>query len=118
MVNGNNPEGVTTPAPISDADSRARKEPGCETFGHQPGCYYGQEGRECVCGLVRARLVEERKNGLPCTLVADDGMYCGTSFEVRCTGPWRCIEAGGCFWRRWHQLSADKMRKCDAGLDD
>ena len=66
----------------------------------------------------RARLVEERKNGLPCTLVCDDGIHC-TGFEVRCTGPWRCIEAGGCFWRRWHQLPPDKMRKkCDGGLDD
>lgn len=88
MANGNNPEGVTTPAPISDADSRAR-------------------------------LVEERKNGLPCTLVADDGLYCGKGFEVRCTGPWRCIETGGCFWRRWHGIPAGKMsKKCDGGLDD
>jgi hypothetical protein len=88
MVNGNNSEGVTTPAPISDADSRAR-------------------------------LVEERKNRLPCTLVCDDGLHAGKVFGVNCVGPWACIEAGGCFWRRWHQLPADKHRKnCDVGLDD
>lgn len=73
MANGNNPEGVTTPAPISDADSRAR-------------------------------LVEERKNGLPCTLVCDDGLSAGAVFTVRCVGPWGCIQRGGCFWRKFHKL--------------
>lgn len=91
MANGNDPEGVTTPAPISDADSRARDE--------------------------RLRLVEERKNGLLCVAVADDGLRCGESWP-RCMGPWQCIEAGGCFWRRWHGIPADKMRKRDASLDD
>jgi hypothetical protein len=85
----------------------------------------GMKGTEAVPTVApisdadsRARLVEERKNGLPCTLVADDGLYCGTSFEVRCTGPWACIEAGCCFWRRWHGIPAGKMQKCDGGLDD
>lgn len=72
------PEGVTTPAPISDADSSAREE--------------------------RLRLVEERKNPLPCTVVCDDGLSGGKVFTVHCVGPWRCIEDGGCFWRRFHKL--------------
>lgn len=78
MANGNNPEGVTTPAPISDADSRAYKE--------------------------RMRLVEERKNGLPCTLVCDEGLSGGAVFTVRCVCPWRCLDVGGCFWRKFHKL--------------
>lgn len=67
-------EGVTTPAPISDADDRAR-------------------------------LIEKRKNGLPCTLVCgDEGLSAGAVFTVRCVRPLGCIDAGLCFWRKFHKL--------------
>lgn len=83
------PEGVPTPAPISDADSRAREE--------------------------RLRLVEERRGALPCKIVCDDGLSYGAAMAgPHCTGIVRCVEAGGCFWRRFHSLPAHMMRgKCD-----
>jgi hypothetical protein len=56
--------------------------------------------------LERLRLIEERKNGIACTLVCDDGLSGGKVFELRCVRPWGCIEAGGCF------------TNCDAGLEN
>jgi hypothetical protein len=55
-----------------------------------------------------------------CTTVCDDGLSYGASMPgPHCTGVQRCLDRGGCFWRSWHKLPPDMMRKkCDGGLDD
>src|SRR5690242_3670787 len=57
-------------------------------------------------GSDRERLIEERKNGLPCTLVCgpEEGLSGGSVFTVRCVRPLSCIAAGRCFWRKFHKL--------------
>ena len=84
-------EAVPTVAPISDADGSAR--------------------------LERQRLEAERAGGILCVTVCEDGLRAGSDWP-KCTGPLRCIETGGCFWRRWHGIPDHQMRRnCDAGLD-
>ena len=93
-------DAVPTGVPISDADGGGQQEP--------------EFTRE-----ERLRLVEERKNPLPCTLVCDDGLYPGKALTVHCVGVWSCLNAGSCFWRWFHEIPPSKQRKnCDVALDD
>jgi hypothetical protein len=65
----------------------------------------------------RLRLVAERRGGLLCVTVCEDGLRCGGDWP-HCVNPLRCIDEGGCFWRYFHGIPTDKMRKkCDASLD-
>lgn len=61
--------------------------------------------------------------GILCVIVCDDGLRCAADWPS-CTGPQRCIDEGGCFWRKYHGIPPDKLtaRKCepvpDEELDD
>jgi len=46
-----------------------------------------------------------------CADVAADGVYAGKNQEwPHCVDPGRC-RCHGCYWRRWHQLTTDRLVK-------
>ena len=53
---------------------------------------------------------------LLCTVVCSDGLRCGPDWP-KCVNIVKCCQ-GGCFWRAWHSIPADKMLKREPVLDD
>jgi hypothetical protein len=48
-----------------------------------------------------------------CVDYAPDGLKCAPTWPTCCTKDGSCLTKG-CFWRRFHQIPADKMRMAEA----
>lgn len=58
----------------------------------------------------RERLAAERTNRMLCTTVCGDGLKCAPDWP-RCIDARSCAARGTCFWRGWHKIPEDKLRK-------